>query len=254
MSDPSFDSISSTTSAEGDEIYSSTTYDSSSSSQRSSVKKLTLISNVKRLGRSKDDWTSRGDSLSRNGGLIRKIFMSMVPSKQPIIRKTGDSSVIILSKKLELQDTNTSAETLNFKRARRVSFNDSIKSMEYTTYLDMPKSNSTYLHMLKSNEEMWNGKENYGLRNEFEGEKHESSTTTLATTMNEHLSSPAGECIKNSINAHEGNRTIIAHGDEAILPCDNRLKTHLLHLLAALLFIFMLLAYFLHLSARIYHA
>ncbi|KAG6675588.1 hypothetical protein I3842_15G110700, partial [Carya illinoinensis] len=90
MSDPRFDSISSDTSAESDEIYSSTTYDSSSSSQRSSADRLGVTSSIKRWGRSKDDRTSRGDSLSRSG-LIRRFFMSVVPPKQPMLRKTGDS-------------------------------------------------------------------------------------------------------------------------------------------------------------------
>ncbi|KAF5468972.1 hypothetical protein F2P56_013078 [Juglans regia] len=205
MSDPRFDSISSDTSAESDEIYSSTTYDSSSSSQRSTAKRLGVILSMKRWGRSKDDRPSRGDSLSRSG-LIHRFFMSMVPSKQPMLRKTGDGSVITLSKKQELQDSNKSEETLTFQRIRPVSFNDSVKSMEYSTYLDMPKSN----------EEMSDGKKNYVLRSRFEGEKHESSSATLATMMDDHSSSPAGECIKNSINTHEGNRTEIAHGDELL--------------------------------------
>ncbi|KAG7944487.1 hypothetical protein I3843_15G105100 [Carya illinoinensis] len=249
MSDPRFDSISSDTSAESDEIYSSTTYDSSSSSQRSSADRLGVTSSIKRWGRSKDDRTSRGDSLSRSG-LIRRFFMSVVPPKQPMLRKTGDSLVITLSKKLELQDSNKSVETQTFQRTRRVSFNDSVKSMEYSTYLDMPKSN----------EEISDGKKNYALRSKFEGEKHESSYATLATVMDGHSSSPAGECIKKRINPHGGNRTEISHGDEllhsrtskVIIPSDNRVKTHLLHLVAALLFVFMLLVYFLYLSARIY--
>ncbi|KAG6632793.1 hypothetical protein CIPAW_12G003000 [Carya illinoinensis] len=138
-------------------------------------------------------------------------------SKQPMLRKTGDSSVITLSNKVELQDSNKSVE--KHQHARQVSFNDSVKSMEYSTYLDMPKSN----------EEMSDGKKKYALRSKFEGEKYESSSATLAIVMDGHSSSPAGECIKKSIDTHEGNRTEISHGDEllhsrtskVILPSDS---------------------------------
>jgi hypothetical protein len=98
-----------------------------------------------------------------------------------------------------------SKKTQTFRRARRVSFNDSVQSVE-STYLD--------------------GKEIPAMRTETDND---------------------------SINLHEeGSRTEIVSGDHELLtkipkelPMDNSVKTHV----AALFFFFMLLIYFLYLSA-----
>lgn len=258
MSDPGFGSIFSNSSTESDET-DSATIDSSSSSQRSSAKRLGVIHNIKRWGRSKDDssavlshsqaWSSRGNSLSRTG-LFRRFSMSIIPSNTPMRRTKGISPVGSLSEKIEVHDSNKSLERPTFQHARRVSFNDSVKSVE-----------STYQITPKSVEEMLDDKEISAARfchssnmnsgpicsNKFEGVKHEPSSATLTIVKDDHSSGTAEELKNNdSINLHVG-RTEIAPGDKLhsmmseVLPLDNRDKSHVLvNIVAALFFIFVL--------------
>lgn len=258
MSDPGFGSIFSNSSTESDET-DSATIDSSSSSQRSSAKRLGVIHNIKRWGRSKDDssavlshsqaWSSRGNSLSRTG-LFRRFSMSIIPSNTPMRRTKGISPVGSLSEKIEVHDSNKSLERPTFQHARRVSFNDSVKSVE-----------STYQITPKSVEEMLDDKEisvarfghssnmNSGpiCSNKFEGVKHEPSSATLTIVKDDHSSGTTEELKNNdSINLHVG-RTEIAPGDKLhsmmseVLPLDNRDKSHVLvNIVAALFFIFVL--------------
>ena len=274
MSHPGFDSNFSNSSTESDEM-DSTTIDSSPSSQRSSTKRFGAIQNIKRWGRSKDDSSavlshslarsSRGNSLSRTG-LFRRFSMSISPSSPPMPRKKGISTVGTLCDKTEVQDSTKSIEKPTSHRARRVSFNDFVTSVE-----------STYQSMPKSIEEMVDEKEISPVRfghsatinsgpicsNKLEEVKHEPSSATLAIVKDGLSSGTIGELINNdSINMNEGRRIEIA-GDELhskmpeVLPLENRAKSKshvLVHLVAALFFIFMLRVYFLHLSARNYSA
>ncbi|KAB1212678.1 Protein CHUP1, chloroplastic [Morella rubra] len=227
-SDPGFDSISSSTSAESNETDSSTTSNSSSSSQRSSAKRLDVIPKIKRWGGSKDyssavssnlqAGSSPEDSMSRTG-LIRRFSMSMVPSNQPMLRGKGDSAVTTLSKKAEVQEFTKSVKTPNFLRARRVSFNDSVESVE-----------SPYLSIQKSVQGVLDEKEMIPIRSDHTstvdlshicctenvGEKLEPSSATLGTLReHDHSNGTTGKLIKSdSISIHEGSRTEIDQGDE----------------------------------------
>ncbi|GMY15385.1 protein CHUP1, chloroplastic-like isoform X2 [Fagus crenata] len=260
MSDPGFDSNFYNSSTESDEM-DSTTIDSSPSSQRSSTKRFGAIHNIKRWGRSKDDSSavlshslarsSRGNSLSRTG-LFRRFSMSISPSSPPMPRKKGISTVGTLCDKTEVQDSTKSIKKPTSHRARRVSFNDSVTSVE-----------STYQSMPKSIEEMLDEKEISPVSNKLEEVKHEPSSATLAIVKDGLSSGTIGELINNdSINMNDGRRIEIA-GDELhskmpeVLPLENRAKSKsyvLVHIVAALFFVFMLRVYFLHLSARNYSA
>ncbi|XP_050257732.1 protein CHUP1, chloroplastic-like isoform X2 [Quercus robur] len=257
MSDPGFGSIFSSSSTESDEMV-STTIDSSSSSQRSCAKRLGVIQNIKRWGRSKDDsstvlshpqaWSSRGNSLS--SGLFRRFSLSIIPSNTPMRRTEGITPVSSLSEKIEVHDSNKSLERPTFQRPRRVSFNDSVKSVE-----------STYRSTPKSVEGMLDGKEISAARfghssnmnsgpicsNKIEGVKHEPPSATLTIVKDGHSSGTTEELNNNdSINLHVG-RTEIVPGDKLhsmmseVLPLDNRDRSHaLVNIVAALFFIFVL--------------
>ncbi|GMY15388.1 protein chup1, chloroplastic [Fagus crenata] len=247
MSDPGFDSNFSNSSTESDEM-DSTTIDSSPSSQRSSTKRFGAIHNIKRTG------------------IFRRFSMSISPSSPPMPRKNGISTVGTLCDKTEVQDSTKSIEKPTSHRARRVSFNDSVTSVE-----------STYQSMPNSIKEMLEEKEISPVRfghsatinsgpicsNKLDEVKHEPSSATLIIVKDGLSSGTIGELINNdSINMNEGRRIEIA-GDELhskmpeVLPLENRAKSKshvLVHLVAALFFIFMLRVYFLHLSARNYSA
>ena len=257
MSDPGFGSIFSSSSTESDEMVSNT-IDSSSSSQRSCAKRLGVIHNIKRWGRSKDDsstvlshpqaWSSRGNSLS--SGLFRRFSLSIIPSNTPMRRTKGITPVSSLSEKIEVHDSNKSLERPTFQRARRVSFNDSVKSVE-STYRRTPKSVEGMLDEKEISAARFGHSSNMNsgpiCSNKIEGVKHEPSSATLTIVKDGHSSGATEELNNNdSINLHVG-RTEIVPGDKLhsmmseVLPLDNRDRSHaLVNIVAALFFIFVL--------------
>nr|POE70246.1 protein chup1, chloroplastic [Quercus suber] len=212
MSDPGFGSIFSSSSTESDKM-DSTTIDSSSSCQRSSAKRLGVIHNIKRT-------------------------KSITP-------------VSSLSEKIELHDSNKSLERPTFQRARRVSFNDSVKSVE-STYRSTPKSVEEILDEKEISAARFGHSSNMNsgpiCSNKLEGVKHEPSSATLTIVKDGHSSGTTEKLNNNdSINLLEGRRTEIAPGDKLhsmmseVHPLDNRDRSHaLVNIVAALFFVFVL--------------
>eukprot|EP00257_Ricinus_communis_P028426 XP_025015840.1 protein CHUP1, chloroplastic [Ricinus communis] len=139
------DSISSRTSwTESEKNDSSSTTGSSSSSQRSSIsKKSSLIHNIKKWGRSKDDWrsSSRSNPATRNG-LIRRFSTSMVPSRPQIVSdERNHSGICTPFSEQKLQDLTKSVEATYVPRARRrVSFTDSARTILFSTCQEIQES------------------------------------------------------------------------------------------------------------------
>lgn len=134
-----FDSISFfTSSTESNEIDSCSTTESSSNSWSIVTKKSGLMHSIKQLGRSKNDSSaassasgnSRRRSLLSRAGLTRTYSTSIIPSRPVLLRSPVEitSSITPSEKKILHEFSNETQNTPTFPRTRRVSFCDSVET------------------------------------------------------------------------------------------------------------------------------
>ncbi|GMP33128.1 hypothetical protein CsSME_00006587 [Camellia sinensis var. sinensis] len=228
-SDSTLDSISS---SESDENTSST-IDSSSSSQKCVRKKFSLIHKITRLGARKDETGS-----IQSPGLIRRFSTSSVHLNMAMPKNEQHNAFITPSRRENVQVPEAS---LNFRRTRRVSFNDSIQTLASSTFEAMPKS----VNNEKTSAERLENSTTFRL----EGEKSEFSSAAIFSCIEGESASNLSKKDDQNVHNDEGNNAISKSGtamEELGRP--NVPPIHgdqnFMHLVAAFLFLLLVLLVF----------
>ncbi|XP_050377924.1 protein CHUP1, chloroplastic-like [Argentina anserina] len=235
ISDRSYESVSPQTSTTSlsDDVFDTTTVEldsSCSSSQRSSTtdKKSGFMHSIKRWGtrRSKDAWSSGGNSFSKKG-LVRRFSTSMVPEKASILKNKGENAVK--------------------SRGRRVSFSDSVGStVQSECVLDNSVGSTVQSKCVLDNikRSCCNSTANSAQNGDIEGETRYEPASSPEVTIS---------CTTSSTTKEDSSITQVSRTEMKVSFSnqENKVDTNVVGLVAASFFLlFILVACFTFYSAR----